>query len=133
MTVLVPTFEVTPQPVPAASTAGLLGSALLHVLARDEPPPATWATSVFEGGVTYHRAWLSSIQTTAELDRLAPPAVDPTFRGAVSALARDPLAVAVAVRRLELARGAALPAWTAILRHGVGPRVSRAEQGLWFG
>jgi hypothetical protein len=133
MTAIVPTFEVTSQPIAAVSTAGLLGSALLHLLARDEPPPAAWATSFFEGGVTYHRAWLSSMQTTAELDRLAPPTVDPTFWGAVSSLARDPLAVAVAVRRLELARGASLPAWSAILRHGVAPRVSRAEQGRWFG
>jgi hypothetical protein len=133
MTAIVPAFEVTPQPVPSVSTAGLLGSALLHVLGRDEPPPAAWATFAFAGGVAYHRAWLSSAQSTAELDPLAPPAVDPTFWGAVSALARDPLAVAVAVRRLELARGAALPGWPAILRHGVAPRVSRDEQGRWFG
>jgi len=83
--------------------------------------------------VAVQRASLASCHTTAEIDSLATGSAGGSFRGAVTALASDPLAAALAVRRLELMRAADLPAWPVIARHGVAPRVSHAEQGRWFG
>ncbi len=128
-------FAESPHPTTvhaSVSPTRLLASALLHVIARDEPPPARWRAAAFVVAVMTHRARFAGIRTCAELDRLA-PATDSTFRGAVTALASDPLAAALAVRRLELTRAGELPAWPEIIRHGVAPRVTHAEASLWFG
>ena len=115
------------------SPARQLAGALLHVLDRDEPLPPRWRADAFVGAVAVQRASLASCHTTAEIDSLATGSAGGSFRGAVTALASDPFAVALAVRRLELLRGASLPAWPVIVRHGVGPRVTHVEQGRWFG
>jgi hypothetical protein len=115
------------------SPTRLLASALLHVLDRDEPLPPRWQADVFVVAVAAHRTSLASVHQIAELDGLAPPSAAGSFHGAVTALASDPLAAALAVRRLELLRDAGLPAWPGIVRHGVTPRVSQADQGRWFG
>jgi len=117
----------------APSPTWQLASALLHVLDRDEALPARWRADVFVAAVAGNRASLAFTHAVAELDHLAPASAKTTFRGAVTALASDPLAAALAVRRLELMRGSALPAWPVIVRHGVAPRVSHADQGRWFG
>jgi hypothetical protein len=117
----------------AVSPAGLLASALLHVLDRDEPPPARWRADPFVAAVASHRTALTEVYSVADLDVSAPASAEATFRGAVAALASDPLAAALAVRRLELLRGSPLPAWPVIVRHGAAPRVTPADQGRWFG
>ena len=120
-------------PRATVSATRLLASALVHVLDRDEALPPRWRADVFVAAVAGNRANLAFTHSVAELDHLAPASGDTSFRGAVTALASDPLAAALAVRRLELMRGADLPAWPVIARHGVAPRVSHAEQGRWFG
>jgi len=115
------------------SPSRLLASALLHVLDRDEPLPARWRADPFVVTVAYHRSLLQAVDTPGELDRLAPLWARVSFPDAVTALASDPLAAALAVRRLEMMRGAGLPAWPDIVRHGVAPRVGPAEAGRWFG
>jgi len=120
-------------PRATVSATRLLASALVHVLDRDEPLPPRWRADVFVAAVEAHRAGLASVHSVGALDHRVPSSADTTFRGAVTALASDPLAAALAVRRLELMRGADLPAWPVVARHGVTPRVSHAEQGRWFG
>ncbi len=110
-----------------------LASALLHVLVRDEAPPARWHAEPFVLAVARHRLALAPVRASADLDRLAMPRPDPTFRGAVAALGNDPLAVAIAVRRLELERGMPLPAWPAMVGRGIWPRATRADTERWFG
>ena len=122
-----------PAPLAAPSPTRLLASALLHLLDRDEPVPPRWLADPFVAGISTHRAVIASVASAGELDLLAPATVGTTFRGAVTALASDPLAVALAVRRLELLRAAVLPAWPTIVRHGIAPRVTHADQGRWFG
>jgi hypothetical protein len=122
-----PTAPFTP-----VSPTRLLASALLQLLDRDEPLPPRWLADPFVAAVADHRAALAPVASSRELDQRA-PALDTTFRAAVTALASDPLAAALAVRRLELMGSATLPAWPAIVRHGVAPRVAHADQGRWFG
>ncbi len=117
----------------SVSPTRLLASALLHVLDRDEPLPARWGAVPFVAAVAAHRIALAAVSSAAALDRAAPAGTDRTFSGAVTALASDPLAAALAVRRLELLRGSTLPAWPVIVRHGAAPRVTHADQGRWFG
>ncbi len=131
-----PDLRATSAPSPTrlpVLPARLLASALLHVLDRDEPPPARWRADPFVMGVAARRGTLAPVTTVGDLDLLAPTSADVTFRDAVTALASDPLAAALAVRCLELTRGAALPAWPVIVRHGAVPRVAPADQGRWFG
>jgi len=122
-----------PSALGAISPTRMLAAALLHVLDRDEALPPRWRADAFVVAVASHRAKVASLQLNADLDHLAPLSADTTFRGAVTALASDPLAAALAVQRLELLRGSALPAWPDIVRHGVAPRVSHSDQGRWFG
>jgi hypothetical protein len=129
-------IQIDPPPLALSrevSPTRLLASALLHVLDRDEPPPARWQAEPFVHAVATHRRALAEVRTSAELDRVAAAGIDHTFRGAVAALATDPLAAALAVRRVELNRAAALPGWPVIARRGVGPRVSHADASRWFG
>ncbi len=114
------------------SPTRLLASALLHVLDRDEPPPPRWRADPFVAAVAAHRTRLAPVSSSTELDGLVPTGPDPAFRAAVTALASDPLAAALAVRRLELLRGSTLPAWPVIVRHGAVPRVN-ADRERWFG
>lgn len=127
-------LETQPRPTPVVfSPTRRLASALLHVLGRDEPPPARWRADRFVLAVATHRAILAGIPTSGELDGLAPPGYTTSFQGAVALLGSDPLAAALAVRRLELTREAPLPAWPAIVRHGIAPRVTHADAARWFG
>ncbi len=126
----------TETPRPAAgpgpvSPTRLLASALLHIVDRGEAPPAQWGSPAFIRAVAAHRADLAGIGSAAELDLRSP--IPEAFPDAMNVLARDPLAAALAVRRLELTRGQALPSWRAIVRFGVGPRVTPAEASRWFG
>ncbi len=115
------------------SSPRLLAAALLHVLERDEAPPARWQAEAFVLAVSRHRLALAGARTTADLDHVAARGVDHTFRGAVAALGSDALAAALAVRHLELSRQAPLPAWPVIVRRGIGPRVTHADAARWFG
>jgi hypothetical protein len=118
---------------PGVSPTRLLASALLHLLDRDEPFPLRWSADAFVSSVSAHRAVLETVDSSVELDLRARADADTTFPGAVAALASDPLAVALAVRSLELSRHGALPAWPLIVRHGIAPRVAPADRGRWFG
>jgi hypothetical protein len=109
-----------------ASDARLLATALIQVLSRDEPPPARWTSRPFCEAV-------ADAPEIEDLDALGAGLREPTFRGAAAALAADPNAVALGVRRLELARGAPLPPWPDIVRHGVSPRLTPADGAWWFG
>jgi hypothetical protein len=115
------------------SPTRLLASALLHVLERDEAPPARWRVEPFVLAVAQHRMALAGARATADLDLVATLRIDHTFRGAVAALGSDPLAAALAVRRLELTRQMPLPAWPTIVGRGIGPRVTHADTARWFG
>jgi hypothetical protein len=113
--------------------ARLLASAPIQVLGRDDAPPARWTSPRFKEAVAFERSLLSAARTAEELDAVGATIDERTCRGAAAALSADPHAVALAVRRLELARGGPLPSWPDIVRHGVMPRVSHSEQGRWFG
>ena len=118
---------------PAPPPTQLLESALLHVLSRDEPLPARWRAEPFVLAVTQHRADLAQVVGASQLDAAASTAPGSTFQTAVAGLANDPLAVAIAIRRLELTTGSSLPAWPAIVRRGVAQGVARADTERWFG
>lgn len=121
-----------PGPGPApVSPSRLLASALLHLLDRDEPLPARWHGDPFTVAVARHRLIAGAMTTGEDLDRLAGILGVGTFAAAAGALARDPLAAALAVRRLELLRGAPLPAWPQVVRYGVTPRVVPAAPERW--
>lgn len=108
--------------------ARALASALVQVMGRGEPPPARWASRRFCEVVAYERSLLASAHGTDELDAVAGLLREPTFRGAATALAADPRAVALAVRRLELVRGGPLPPWPDIVRLLFVPRVADADR-----
>lgn len=122
-----------PSVTAPGSPTGLLASALVHVLARDEPPPPRWQADAFVHAVADARDWLRAVVSTAELDLVTPKHGAQSFGTAVVALATDPLIAAIAVRRLELTRRQALPPWPVVVRRGLVPRVHESEVGRWFG
>lgn len=116
----------------AVSPTSLLAAALLHVLDRDEPPPPRWHAEPFVIAVADQRLKLSAVDVLEDLDAEAPETLGSTFGSAVAALASDPKAAALAVRRLELNRRAPMPSWPVIVRRGTSPRLT-VEAARWFG
>jgi hypothetical protein len=110
----------------------LLASALNHLLARDESRPARWLAPSFATDVERARMRLRRVVRATDLPEHTPGEAT-TFGTAVDALGRDPAAVALAIRRLEITRSAALPAWEDLVRRGIPPMASPLEVATWFG
>lgn len=110
----------------------LLASALSHLLARDEERPARWLARSFATDVERARLTLRRVVRVRDLPPPGPgsPA---TFGAAVAVLERDPSSVALAIRRLEIARSAALPAWEDVVRRGLPSTASPLDVATWFG
>lgn len=132
-------FASDPPPIPGPGGQGhphapthVLASALAHLLARDEERPARWLTRSFATEVEFFRMPLRRVVRARDLPE--PDAAAPaTFTAAVEALASDPAFVAVAIRRLEIARSAALPAWEDLVRRGIPPTPTPLDIATWFG
>lgn len=124
------------------STACRLASALRSLVARDDEPPPVWRTPAFADGVEAIRASLSGAHTPSVIDRAATVLLDGAARAdwsfslAAQRLARDPAAVAIAMRWLELDARAALPAWPDVVRRRALQPVrapAARDVELWFG
>ncbi|HYO43280.1 MAG TPA: hypothetical protein VES19_08795 [Candidatus Limnocylindrales bacterium] len=110
----------------------LLASALSHLLNRDEERPARWLGTTFASDVELARRPLRQVVRVRDLPAPA-TGVPATFGSAVAVLGRDPASVALAVRRLEIARSASLPSWEDLVRRGLPPTVSPLDVATWFG
>jgi hypothetical protein len=119
-----------------------LAAALGSLIARDDAPPPLWLTPTFSHGVDAIRASLTGIESTNVLIRSARGMLDPVddagtpFALVAQRLARDPAAVALAVRWLEIDRATALPSWPELVRRRsiepVEPTPARDAE-IWFG
>jgi hypothetical protein len=129
-----PTGHARPADRPADRHADglLLASALGHLLGRDGERPARWLTAAFAADVERARLPLRRVVRVRDLPT-APAGGVLTFAEAVAMLGRDPVAVALAIRRLEIARSGALPAWEDLARRGVPPTTSLLDVATWFG
>ncbi len=130
------------DPADRAHEAQGLASALRSLVARDEEPPPLWRSATFAQGVEAIRASLGDARTTAALARAArgllhaADGAGRSFGVAARLLARDPVAVALAIRSLEVDGAVTLPPWPDLVRrHSIAPPdpepVPDAE--LWFG
>jgi hypothetical protein len=123
-------------------TAQRLASALRSLVARDDEPPSVWRSASFADGVEAIRTSLAEAHTPSAIDHAATVLLDgdvPTdwsFALAAQRLARDPAAVAIAVRWLEVAGRVVLLPWPEVVRHRslepAGYQVG-ADAELWFG
>jgi hypothetical protein len=113
--------------------AGALAAALAHLLVRDEERPAIWHAATFSDAVEAARAGLATGAAMPAGPSEAVAADPPGFREAVDRLARDPAAVAGAIRRIEATRRGPLPAWVHLVRHGLPALPSDLDRSIWFG
>ncbi len=122
--------------------AGRLASVLRSLVARDDEPPPLWRSASFADGVEAIRTSLAGAHTPSAIDRAAAVLLDGagrpgwTFPVAAQRLARDPAAVAVAIRWLELDARVELPSWSGVVRrHSLEPvgTLSGGDAELWFG
>jgi hypothetical protein len=122
-------------PAPSSATdSPVLAAALSHLLRRDEESPARWRKAPFAEAVELARSELRSADAIpSEAASDADTGRDIGFQDAVSRLARNPRDVAVAIRRIELARRQPLPSWLDLVRHGLPSRPSDLDTALWFG
>ena len=109
-----------------------LANALGHLLRRDEDRPSRWMTRSFTAEVERARLALRRVVSARDLARTAPGG-PLSFGAAVEVLGRDPASVALAIRRLEIARSGALPPWEDLVRRGVPTTTSPLEVATWFG
>ena len=116
--------------------------ALDSLLSRDDEHPARWSSPAFVSEVARSRSRLSMILTMDELvtarRRILPgePITTSASDLAAGRLSRDPVAVAFALRALELERQVRLAPWVDLLRHReVRSIESNASLGveIWFG
>jgi hypothetical protein len=113
-----PPARFTVRPVSRNAHALLLATALAHLLTRDQPTPESWLTTGFADAVEAERARLRVVEAAAGLP--VPETGTPmTFATAVDHLGRDPGGVALAIRRIELARSTVLPRWDELVRRGL--------------
>jgi hypothetical protein len=119
-----------------------LAGALRSLIARDDAPPPLWLSPTFSHGVEAIRASLTGIDTTVVLIRSARGMLEPVdaagtpFAVVAQRLARDPAAVALAVRWLEIDGATSLPAWPELVRRrSIEPpdRDSDPDAAIWFG
>lgn len=127
-----PDPRLTPQRGGHHAATLLLASALSHLLARDEERPARWLVRSFATDVDRARLKLRLVVRVRDLPPPG-PATPATFGAAVAVLERDPNSVAIAMRRLEIARSAALPAWEDVVRRGLPSAASPLDVATWFG
>ena len=119
-----------------------LAEALGSLLARDGEDPPVWASAAFVRRVAAARSVIASV---AEPERLA-SGLEQTRRWRASGstrfamdarrLAGDAVAIAIAIRWMELRERADLPTWPELLRRrSLAPRrIETAPQpGHWFG
>jgi hypothetical protein len=113
--------------------ARVLASTLAHLLDRDERSPERWHTHEFSTAVEAMRRELGSGDgVPGARVRALDPGREIGFDEAAARLARDPLAVAVALLHLELTGQERLPAWRELVRRGV-PTHTDLDTALWFG
>jgi hypothetical protein len=136
-----------------------LAEALPFLLARDDERPHLWRSAVFADQVSTMRSRVAAILDPHGLVgrvrrlgiELAPPADPPVvgaeedrrpgrFESAARRLGRDPVAVALAIRWLEIRSGTRLPTWDDLMRRRVmvpQPAGSESAFGrdasIWFG
>lgn len=121
-----------PRARDADAAALFLATSLDQLLRRDRERPPRWMTRSFAADVERTRLALRRAVSARDLEWSA-PAAPLSFGAAVELLGRDAAAVALAVRRLEIARSAALPPWEDLVRRGVPPTTSPLEVATWFG
>lgn len=118
-----------------------LAAALRSLIARDDAPPPLWLSATFTRGVETIRASLDGVETTAVLVRSARGMLEPVdaqgtpFALVAQRLARDPAAVALGIRWLEIDGTMRLPAWPELVRRrSIEPldRTARDAE-IWFG
>lgn len=118
-----------------------LAAALRSLIARDDAPPPLWLSATFTRGVETIRASLDPVETTAVLVRSARGMLEPVdaegtpFAVLAQRLARDPAAVALGIRWLEIDGRTRLPAWPEVVRRrSIEPddRTARDAE-IWFG
>jgi len=119
-----------------------LASALRSLVARDDEPPPVWRSPAFADGVGAIRTSLAQTHARSVIDHAATVLLDGegrsgwSFAQAAQRLARDPAAVAIAIRWLEVDQRVSLPAWPDVVRRrSLEPddQPSRADAELWFG
>jgi hypothetical protein len=119
-----------------------LATALRSLIARDEAPPPLWLSATFARGVDTIRASLAGIETTSVLVRSARGMLEPVdadgtpFAVLARRLARDPAAVALGIRWLEIDLACALPPWPDVVRRRSLDPAAREPAGdaaIWFG
>ena len=115
-----------------------LSDTLSSLLARDGDDPPLWWSTTFARRVESARSVISTVTSGtrlhAGLDRPARAPAQP--RSDAPRLARDAVAVAIAIRWLEIRHDQALPSWSEVLRRrSLAPRSAerRSEVALWFG
>ena len=130
------------DPADRAREAHRLATALRSLVARDEEPPPLWRSATFAHGVEAIRATLVSVRAAAALDgsarRLlgAEDGAGPSFGLVAQRLARDPAAVALAIRWLEIDGKVTLPPWPDVVRRRTlepADRQVAVDAELWFG
>jgi hypothetical protein len=130
------------DPADHAQEAQRLATALRSLIARDDEPPPLWRSATFAHGVEAIRASLVDARTTAALVRSArgllqtEDGAESSFRLVVQRLARDPAAVALAIRWLEIDGTVTLPPWPDVVRRrSIAPldRQPVPDVELWFG
>jgi len=124
------------------STARRLASVLRSLVARDDEPPSVWRSVAFADGVEAIRRSLAGAHTPSAIDRAAIVLLDGSGRSgwpfslAAQRLGRDPAAVAIALRWLEVDGRVKLPDWPDVVRRhslaAVGT-LSETDAELWFG
>jgi hypothetical protein len=119
-----------------------LAAALRSLIARDEAPPPLWLSLTFAHGVDAIRASLAGIESTGVLVRSARGLLEPVdpegtpFAALARRLARDPAAVALGLRWLEIDLGCTLPPWPDLVRRRrLGPVDGDPvrDAAIWFG
>jgi hypothetical protein len=124
------------------STARRLASALSSLVARDDEPPPVWRSATFADGVEAIRTSLAGAHTSSAIERAASVLLDGAGRSdwsfalAVQRLGRDPAAVAIAMRWLEVDARVMLPPWPEVVRRRILEPVGKLLGGdaeLWFG
>ncbi len=131
-----------PDPADRALDAWRLATALRSLIARDDEPPTLWRSATFAQGVEAIRVSLAAVHTRVALTRTSRVLLDDAspagsaFPLAAQRLARDPAAVALAIRWLELEAGTQLPSWRDIVRRRTlepTDRRTAPDAELWFG
>jgi hypothetical protein len=119
------------RPTIPHTPASHVAQALVHLLDPGRDRPARWFHPGFVAEVTRERHRLHHVVRGHEL--VVYPSLDGSFAATAERLARDPVLVATALRKLEIDRSAGLPAWEDLVRRGLPATPSPIETATWFG